>query len=65
MKIFRSIEIFEIFKIIWLENHTNKVVINVKINANIVIRRITVQKIHDTDKYRINNDILYLYKVLF
>ena len=33
--------------------------INVKINANIVIRRITVQKIHDTDKYRIktiNND---------
>ena len=34
--------------------------INVKINANIVIRRITIQKIHDTDKYRINNDILYL-----
>ena len=32
--------------------------INVKINVNILIRKITVQKIHDTDKYRINNDIL-------
>ena len=33
--------------------------INVKINANtsILIGKITVQKIHDIDKYRINNDI--------
>ena len=31
--------------------------ISTLINANILIRRITVQKIHDTDKYRINNDI--------
>ena len=32
--------------------------INVKINANtsILIGKITVQKIHDIDKYRINND---------
>ena len=65
MKIFRSIEIFEIFKNNLIIESYKQVVINVKINANIVIRRITVQKIHDTDKYRINKMIYCTYCQIF
>ena len=64
MKIFRYIEIFNTyFKYLKYFDYgiiLTRQYINVIINANIVIRRITVQKIHNTDKYRINNgDILY------
>ena len=39
-----------------IESYKQGSISTLKINANILIRRITVQKINDTDKYRIIND---------